>query len=329
MIQYKISVISTHLNLEVDNLKNVVYKVSWIYQAKEDFHVADLFKDTLLSAPKEDDFINFNDLNEEIVTGWITSIEDMESLKEQVNKNLQAVKNPLKTEIAVPWNKLPNYTEEEFYVITNAGTVVSEPTHWNSHAFNQALVPYGFTNPLPANAIAYRQCIRPINEPLDLGNQTKIYQAVFLEHKKFDESFYKLGKLKWSFDTGVAVAEYPIVKLSVPEIQARLTTILKKQVDHLSGLGHTVNLKNIGYEIFPNHEFANTIVSKIIVMNDTDITNWYQGPEIKIVNRETLQNILIHVNILIDQIQTFKTNKIKEINESKTLEQLQSIILVP
>lgn len=329
MINYSISILSTYVKTSDSQFSNVLERVTWVYQAREGLHVAELFKDTLLPTPNPDNFVNFDNLTEEQIFDWVSQIEDIEALKEQVTEIFHKSKNSGTVEKSVPWANTPQYTGEEGYVIVNAGSVVYGPELWNSIAFNKALVPYGFDKPLPVDAIAYRQKIVPIDSPLDLGNQTQIYRLQLIEEPKYDSNFYKVSKVKWSFDTGVAVAEYLIQKLSTPEIQARLTTILKNQVDHLSRSVHIVILNDTSYEIYPNYEFANTIVSRIVTMSETDLANWYQGPEILKVNKDILSKLLVHVNNQIDVVQTFNSMKIKEINESRTFDELSKIILVP
>ena len=325
MIQYSTSVLSTYVKPSDNQLSNVVIRVTWVYQAKEDFYVADLFKDTMLPSPNHEKFVNFNDLTQDVIMDWVSSIEDMKALKEQVTQMLLNSKNPNIVEKPVPWiNKSP-YTGEECYVIVNAGSIVYGPEKWNSIVFNNALVPYGFSKPLPADAIAYRQKIVPTDTPLDLGNQTKIYRIHINDEPEYDSTFYKLGKLKWSFDTGVAVATFQIVELSVPEVQARLANTLAHKEKQLSQLPKKVSIADIDYFYFPNQEQANLIVSKIISMSETDVTNWYQNSDIMDVNCEILKIILTDVNKEIDLIKTYKLNKTKEINNCKTIEELKKV----
>lgn len=327
MIQYTTLIASLYVRPSQDGMSNVVYRVTWVYLAKEDFYVADLYKDTFLPAPQQGSYIDYNSLTSDIIMGWVASVEDMQSLQAQVTQLLEDAKNPSSLEKEVPWDKTSQYTGQEKYVITDGGVIVDGPQPWNSASFNAALVPYGFENPLPADAIAYRQGIVPVNQPLNLSQQVKIYQAITNNPPVFDANFYKLSSVQWDLSTGKAVGNYSVVELSVPEVKTNLFgAVLNKEVQ-LSSSPKTLTIGQQQFTVLPNQWQTNDIVAKIIVMSDTEMANWYEGTEIIQVNRVTLVQILVYVNQQVDTIYAYRATKTKEINNSTTFAQLKAIVI--
>jgi hypothetical protein len=308
-------------------MSNVVYRVTWVYLAKEDFYVADLYKDTFLPPPQQGSFVDYNSLTSEMIMGWVASVENMQLLQAQVTQLLEETKNPATVEKAVPWDKTSQYAGNEKYVITNVGVVVHGPQAWNSSSFNAALIPYGFDNPLPADAIAYRQGIVPISQPLNLSEQVKIYQAIINNPPAFDTNFYKTADVQWSLATGKAIGDYKIVQLSVPEIKSNLHAAVMNKEVQLSTTLKTVTIGQQQFTVLPNQWQTNDLVAKMVMMSDTDITNWYEGTTIIQVSRAILAQLLVYVNQQVDVIYTYRATKTKEIDDCTTFEQLKAIVI--
>ena len=327
MINYNISVLSTYVKPLDNNLKNVVFRVTWVYQAKENFHVAEIFKDTLLPVPTQDNFICFDDLTEKIIIDWISSIEDMELTRNQVTESLLRSKNPMSVEKPIPFNKNNDYTYDELYVVTNQEKIVFGPKNYDSSEFNKILSQYGFDNPLPVNNIAYRTRLVPINEPLEINDKIKIYRALIKEDPIYDKIFYKLTPV-WSFDTGIAICENKIERLNLSEIQAKLYEELLVKEKLLIETSKTIKIGELKYTIYPTESFASMIASKLLPMSDTDTSVWYDdGLTMIDVNRSTLEQILRFTNSEIDKVRTYIISKNLELNKCKTYEEFQQLLI--
>lgn len=327
MISYSISILSTYVKQNDPELSNVLERVTWMYKARDGLHVAELFKDTLMPSPDENNFVNFYDLTEELIIDWVLNLEDMEALKTQVTQNLERSKNSTTIEKALPWNTQSDYTENETYIITKDDSIVFGPAHWNSGEFNKILLQHGFKNYLPVEKIAYRHKILPINQPLNLSENLKIYQAITNEQPILDNNYFKTGTLTWSFDTGKAIGDYKVLERSLPEVQSRLLQELANKEKVLSETSSTVKIGEYKFEVYPTSLFACMIISKMILMSDQDVVNWYEGTNIIEVNRSTLTDLLTFTNQQIDILRSFIVSKTKEINECKTLDQLKKIVI--
>jgi len=327
MINYNISVLSTYVKPLDNNLKNVVFRVTWVYQAKQNFHFAEIFKDTLLPAPNQDNFICFDELTEKIIVDWISAIEDMELVLKQVNESLLRSKNPVSVEKSIPFNKNNEYTYDELYVVTNDGEVVFGPKKYDSSEFNKFLSQFGFDNPLPVNNIAYRTRLVPINEPLEINDKIKIFRAVIKEDPIYDKLFYKLNPF-WSFNTGIAICENKIEKLDVSEIQSKLYEELLVKEKLLTETSKTIKIGELKYTIYPKQSFASMIASKLLPMSDTETEIWYDdGLSMIKVDRATLEQILKFTNSEINKLRTYIISKNLELNQCKTFEELKQLTI--
>lgn len=85
---------------EKDGFTNVISHVHWVLRGKSDDTepiIATMFGVESLDTDNITDFISFEDITNEQVTSWVTNNfgdEEVASIKEDVDKQIEQVKNP-------------------------------------------------------------------------------------------------------------------------------------------------------------------------------------------------------------------------------------------
>ena len=74
------------------DLSNVIETVHWRLQATDGEHTADVYGSVGLEL--EGDFIPFEDLTQADIEGWLEAKLDVASLKEGLDAQIEAIKNP-------------------------------------------------------------------------------------------------------------------------------------------------------------------------------------------------------------------------------------------
>ena len=75
------------------DLSNVIETVHWRLQATDGEHTADVYGSVGLEAP-EGDFIPYESLTQADIEGWLEAKLDVASLKEGLDAQIEAIKNP-------------------------------------------------------------------------------------------------------------------------------------------------------------------------------------------------------------------------------------------
>jgi hypothetical protein len=95
------------VNSSLDNLQDVIVKVYWRRQAiAEPNGVAYAYEmkgETDLAAPNKADFIQFDNLTQDIVIPWLESAIDMTELNNQLDIELDKIINPTFPIKPIPW----------------------------------------------------------------------------------------------------------------------------------------------------------------------------------------------------------------------------------
>jgi len=107
MNRYKWFVYEFQVNSSLDNLQDVIVKVYWRRQAiAEPNGVAYAYEmkgETDLAAPNKADFIQFDNLTQDIVIPWLESAIDMTELNNQLDIELDKIINPPFPIKPIPW----------------------------------------------------------------------------------------------------------------------------------------------------------------------------------------------------------------------------------
>ena len=104
-INYNLEIVSMEVYPHTGSYDNVVYNVFSRYWASADNGVKDLRPlATAVEMPQEN-FIPYEDLTNEIVSGWVTSATDMPALQLELAASIAEKSKPAESEILpVPWS---------------------------------------------------------------------------------------------------------------------------------------------------------------------------------------------------------------------------------
>ena len=77
-----------------DGLEKVAYNVHWSYFATNGEHTASMIGVQSISEPNPDNFVAFEDLTEENVIAWIEAALDVETMKANLDKQIEDLVAP-------------------------------------------------------------------------------------------------------------------------------------------------------------------------------------------------------------------------------------------
>jgi hypothetical protein len=99
MTTYKWVISDLKAKIQDGELSNVIDSVHWRYQAEDGKHFADVYGSVGLESPEADSFIPADELTVADVEAWLESKLDVEALKEGLDAQIEAQKNPTHTSI--------------------------------------------------------------------------------------------------------------------------------------------------------------------------------------------------------------------------------------
>jgi hypothetical protein len=90
-----------------NDLDNVIYIIHWSFIAKDDSFepVSESSIGTLgVQYTEENPFIPYEDLTKEDVVGWLEEGLDVDSMKENLDRKIELIKNPINKTLHPDWN---------------------------------------------------------------------------------------------------------------------------------------------------------------------------------------------------------------------------------
>lgn len=91
--------------LNEDGLQKVVTTVHWRYRGTdEDGITAEAYGAQAVGEPNPDAFTPYPNLSKEQVIGWMESVIDMEQLNQNIQTQIDLIKNPIQVTLPAPWN---------------------------------------------------------------------------------------------------------------------------------------------------------------------------------------------------------------------------------
>ena len=106
-ITYELSIKNMEAAPTEGDLQDVVKIIHWMYIGKETVDDYDYFADAMgaveISNPNSDSFTSFADLTEDQVKAWVESRINVPSIKEHIEKRIEAQKNPPTVVKSNPW----------------------------------------------------------------------------------------------------------------------------------------------------------------------------------------------------------------------------------
>ena len=94
MATYKWVISDLKAKIQDGELSNVIETIHYRYQAEDGEHSADVYGSVGLESPEADSFIPADELTVADVEGWLEAKLDVEALKEGLDAQIEAQKNP-------------------------------------------------------------------------------------------------------------------------------------------------------------------------------------------------------------------------------------------
>jgi hypothetical protein len=85
------------------DLQDVVITIHWRYQAEKDGISTDMYGATSMPYPTGEDFTPFNELTKDQVCGWLEATLDIQSMEENLDKQLELLINPVNVTLPPPF----------------------------------------------------------------------------------------------------------------------------------------------------------------------------------------------------------------------------------
>lgn len=335
MVQYDKEILSLYTTPSTDGLSNVVKRVTWRYQAKEDIYVADIYKDTYFQTVDPNNFIDYYELTSEVILSWIASVENMNNLKQELDQKLVEVKNPVIVEKKIPWDKSLNYTGNEKYVLVSEGSVVFGPRTWNSDAFNDELEKIDLEESLPVDILAYKQGLVPIDTPLTINENVKIYQAIMAEQNLEENQYLNETETTWNFSSGKAVGSHPVITRE-PEPEPTLDELKEQKINELRSIIDNKEVNgSVEVEVTSGNDKFSTdnnsvlfYIRKQLTLNEnqTFVFTNKEGNDVTL-NKEDFIAVIQAVETYIDNYKSIGRQKRDLIKACTTKEELNNISL--
>jgi hypothetical protein len=332
-MQFNREVLSVYVKPKENDLYNVVNRVTWRYRVRDDSFFADIYQDTHFNTVNAKKFLNFEDLSEEIIFGWIDDVEDNESIKQQLIENLNATKNPASVEKKIPWETPSKYTGDEEYLIVfddeaNNPLKILGPMKWNSESANRGLKERGVhDHEFPSDIIIYQRELLPIDIPIIVTDRVKIFKVEFTEQPVLDDIFQYHEGISWVTDSGKAVGTYFVIDRKLNDAKEEFVYRVEQK---------SAQEQNNGVDIVVQ---GKTIKSKTDLGTRVSLTQqWLMAGEddsIKCklntfdwvtVSKSELKSIIDQLNAHIQSVLDLESGIVGQVNTCDTIEELKEIV---
>ena len=91
---YKFHVYATDCFVDYDGLSDVIQQVHWGYEVSDGTNSTTTIGVETMDAPDAENFVAFDELNQDIVASWLESRLDIEGLQNALDKKLDEMINP-------------------------------------------------------------------------------------------------------------------------------------------------------------------------------------------------------------------------------------------
>jgi len=81
--------------VDYDGLKDSIQNVHWVYEATDGTNTTSSIGVETLEAPSEEEFTPFDELSEDDVVAWLEAKMDLDSLKANLDDQLDKIANPV------------------------------------------------------------------------------------------------------------------------------------------------------------------------------------------------------------------------------------------
>lgn len=104
---YKWTIVQLDAKIHENNLDNVIYTVHWRYSAEDDSDpkiIKDMLGTLGVTYNPDEPFIEYADLTKEDVVGWLEAKIDVDSMKSNLDEQIELQKNPVDEHLHPNWN---------------------------------------------------------------------------------------------------------------------------------------------------------------------------------------------------------------------------------
>ncbi len=329
MVQYDWEVLSLYTASEENGLGDVVKRATWRYQAKDGSYVADVYKDTYFDLPDPEKYQHYNNLNPDVVVGWIEEKIDIDELKAELNTKLDEIKNPARVvEKTRPWDYVNFYLLEDKYVMFHQGEFLVGPMHWNSDYFNSKLKSVGLEPSFPGDIHVRQRKILPVFEPLvvDADTDTILYKCEILNDQPEDSIFDKNDYLVWDLTAWPVTGTYDVVTKPINEIKDNIKRYLTNKRAEKDIAGTTVTVNDQEVKVLTGPLSRLLMVEKLTTMGEEDTTLWKFMDDVWVtLTKQDVQSLLQQVDQYVEELNEWEYSKTLEINNASTVDQLRDI----
>lgn len=333
MIQYKREILSIYVNPKVDEtLKNVVTRVTWRWAAKEFEYFADIYRDTVFTTIDPNNFVEYQNLTDEVVFSWIDAVENIVTIKDSLDQALNNVKTSELVEKPIPWNKSIIYTgtEEYFIVIDDDLEKTIGPTRWQSDIMSALIKTLGVQDFIfPNDTAMYRFELLPIDQPYVASDRVKVYLVEYDETPTIDDNFqYFDGTLIWDVTTGKAVCSRVVLDHPINDVKAHLnskvyTTSIDKQNTAFDAIFKGANVK-LSCEI----QSRTTLLQRWLSMDNDDLILYKSNDPIWFELTKSDAYVLLSImNTHIETTLAWEKTLMDTINSCATINDLKAIVI--
>lgn len=336
MIQYKREILSIYVNPVVEEtsetLKNVVTRVSWRWAAKELTYFADIYRDTIFTTIDPNNFIEYENLTDEVVFSWIDNVENIESIKDTLDQALNSIKTPLSIEKPIPWNRSSLYTgaEEYFIVIDDDLEKTIGPIRWQSDIMSAFIKTLGVQDFIfPNDTTMYRFELLPIDQPYVASDRVKVYRVEYDETQTIDDNFQYFGDtLVWNITSGKAVCSRVVLDHSINDVKANLNSkAYIKSMDKQNTAFDAV-FKGTNVKLTCELQSRTTLLQRWSTMDNEDLISYKTNDPIWFeLNKSDASVLLDIMNTHIETTLAWEKTLMDTIDSCNTINELKEIVI--
>lgn len=103
MITYTWTIEPADCIVSQNGLDNIVQTVYWKYKGEDENGIVyEPSGEQIMPPPTSEAFLPFNQINKQIVVGWLESILDMQSMQDIIATRIYEIKNPILVRLEIP-----------------------------------------------------------------------------------------------------------------------------------------------------------------------------------------------------------------------------------
>ena len=103
MTNYTWTISSMETAPSEDGLTDVVKTIHWRYKGVDGDYQAEVYSSFACASPSSTDFTAYEDLTEVDVIGWLEAGIDVDAMKENIDSQIENLKNPPIVSLPLPW----------------------------------------------------------------------------------------------------------------------------------------------------------------------------------------------------------------------------------